>query len=203
MFLWDNTHREQINKHTLRIWSNPLAVRRHCCPLYRDEQSKKICNYSFSVSVWLQYSLVYVPFHSDTKRVLETKMSEIAKIGILNNKQLMRDIDAFIIGLSFYALAPHQATITSRTTPIVDVLSATTAVSLPKWTNVNVKNVWRDDPNKKRKSAWKVPLGILFSSNVPESRKPARPSIFAPVRLYEDVQRGNRTFLEKTDTFGM
>lgn len=36
-------------------------------------------------------------------------------------------------------------------------------------------------------SAWKVPLGIVCSSNAPESRKPACASTFAPVQLFEKV----------------
>lgn len=44
MFLWD-TLREQRNKRTRRIWSNPLAVRQQCCPLYRDKGSTKTRNY--------------------------------------------------------------------------------------------------------------------------------------------------------------
>lgn len=117
-----NTLREQRNKRTRRIWSNPLAVRQQCCPLYRDKESTKTRNYSIfwggveCTTYWFMLLFIQTP-------------NKLLK-GDQNQQKLC-------LACLFYALAPQQATISSRS--IIDVPSTAVAVSLPKRTNVNGK----------------------------------------------------------------
>lgn len=163
-------------------------MRQQCCPLYRDKESTKTRNYSIfwgggfeCTTYWFMLLFIQTP-----KKLLK---------GDQNQQKLC-------LACLFYALAPQQATISSRS--IIDVLSTAVAVSLPKRTNVNGKkntfpesktcagsyqdiNVRHNDPNNNEPRFWKVPLGVVCSSNAPECRKPACASTSAPVQLFGKV----------------